>query len=319
MNNLAIKTMRDALIDNIYKKMRHNKRIFFLTADMGAPSLDKLRRDFKDRFINVGIAEQNLINVATGLALEEFIVYAYAIAGFLTMRAYEQIRTNLALLSQQKPMNVNLVGVGAGISYDMSGPSHHCLEDIAIIRTLPNIILCSPCDWVTAEKFIDFSIDVKKPKYIRLDSKPLPRIYEKESTFNWHQGFCELIRGSDVCLVSTGYATHKALAIVKSLQANGSAVGLIDVFMLKPINEDTLFDLLRRYKAIVTIEEGFVNKGGLDSLISNLLSDRNVNIKLKRLGFADNYVFPSGDREFLYELNGLGQEEIIKTIKGCGG
>lgn len=317
MSGLKTKTMRDALIDNIYKKMQYNERIFFLTADMGAPSLDKLRKDFKDRFINVGIAEQNLVNVATGLALEGFIVYAYAIAGFLTMRAYEQIRTNLALFSQQKAVNVNLVGVGTGVSYDMSGPSHHCLEDIAIIRTLPNIVFCSPSDWITAEKFVDFSVDVKRPKYIRLDSKPLPQIYEKNANFNWQQGFCELVSGSGVCIVSTGYATHKALQIAKTLQADGFDVGVIDVFMLKPINEDSLLNFLRRYKTVISIEEGFVNKGGLDSLISNVLDSRDGNIKLKRFGFADNYTFQSSSREILYEVNGLGQNDIIKAIKEC--
>ncbi len=315
MNHVEMKTMRDALIDAIYKKMRDNDRIFFLSADMGAPALDKLRREFNDRFINVGIAEQNLINISTGLALEGFIVYAYAIAGFITMRAYEQIRTNLALSSQQKAMNVNLIGIGTGVSYDMSGPSHHCLEDISIIRTLPNVVLCSPSDWVTAEKFVDFSINVKKPKYIRLDSKRLPRIYNENQNFLWEKGFCELLKGEDVCVVSTGYMTHKALQLAKELQADNCNIGVIDVFMLKPICEKFLFDLLKKYKTIITIEEGFVNKGGLDSLISNLLRNKDADIKLKSLGFDDNYVFKCGDREVLYRTSGFCQKDIADIIK----
>ena len=135
MSNVQVKTMRDALIEQIYEKMYDNDRIFFVSADMGAPALDKLREDFKDRFVNVGIAEQNLVNVSTGLALEGFTVYAYAIAGFLTMRAYEQIRINLALSAQRKEINVNLIGVGAGVSYDVSGPTHHCFEDLTIMRS----------------------------------------------------------------------------------------------------------------------------------------------------------------------------------------
>ncbi len=315
MNHVEMKTMRDALIDNIYKKMQNNNRIFFLSADMGAPALDKLRREFNDRFVNVGIAEQNLINISTGLALEGFIVYAYAIAGFITMRAYEQIRTNLALSSQQKAMNVNLIGVGTGVSYDMSGPSHHCLEDISIIRTLPNVVLCSPSDWVTAEKFVDFSINVKKPKYIRLDSKPLPQIYNKNQNFLWEKGFCELLKGEDVCVVSTGYMTHKALQLARELQADNCNIGVIDVFMLKPICEDSLFELIKKYKTIITIEEGFVNKGGLDSLISNLLRNKDADIKLKSLGFDDNYVFKCGDREVLYRTSGFCQKDIADVIK----
>src|SRR5208337_5213045 len=108
-------------------------------ADFGSPKLDKLREDFSDRFINVGIAEQNLVNVSTGLALEGYTVYAYAIAPFLVMRAFEQIRNNMSLLYHTRELNVNLIGVGAGLSYDVSGPTHHSVEDIAIIRTLPNM------------------------------------------------------------------------------------------------------------------------------------------------------------------------------------
>ncbi len=314
MSPVEIKTMRDALIEGVIKKMRNDERIFFLSADMGAPALDKLRCEFKDRFINVGIAEQNLINVSTGLALEGFTVYAYAIAGFLTMRAYEQIRTNLALLSQQRTINVNLVGVGTGISYDLSGPSHHCLEDISIIRTLPNIILCSPSDWFIAEKFVEFSVEVKKPKYIRLDSKPLPRIYGDEAHFDWDQGFFELLEGKDVCIVSTGYATHKALEAAQKMKAAQYEVGLIDVFMLKPTNDASLFDLLKRYKTVITFEESFANKGGLDSLISKILCNKTANIRLKSLGFGDKYIFKSGDRKSLYETNGLGEQAIIKAV-----
>lgn len=315
MNLVEVKTMRDALIDNVYKKMQDNSRIFFLSADMGAPALDKLRQDFKDRFVNVGIAEQNLINISTGLALEGYTVYAYAIAGFLTMRAFEQIRTNLALLAQQKVINVNLVGVGTGVSYDISGPSHHCIEDISIIRTLPNIILCSPGDWVTAEKFVDFSINVKRPKYIRLDGKPLPQIYEENANFEWEKGFCELVKGDNVCIVSTGYMTHKALKVVKQLKSCNGNIGVIDVFMLKPINEDVLFTKLKHYKTVVTIEENFKNRGGLDSLVSNMLKEKNTDIKLKNLGFEEKYIFQSGSRDFLHELSHFSEKNIIEAIE----
>jgi transketolase len=118
--------MRDVFIETLTLKMADDDKIFFLSADFGSPALDKLRELYPNRFINVGIAEQNLINVATGLALEGFKVYAYAIAPFVTMRCFEQIRVNLSVLPQVRPVTVNIVGVGAGFSYDMSGPTHHC-------------------------------------------------------------------------------------------------------------------------------------------------------------------------------------------------
>ncbi len=312
--NLDEKTMRDVFIEELYKRMHEDKNIFFVCADFGSPKLDKLRQDFGKRFVNVGIAEQNLINVSTGLALEGFTVYAYAIAPFLTMRPYEQIRVNLSLLSQIKEINVNLVGVGAGLSYDVSGPTHHCLEDIIIMRALPNLVVFSPSDWVLAREFVDYSIKLKKPKYIRLDGKPLPCIYHDTDDINPDRGFSELRRGKKVCLVSTGYMTQKALRVAELLSRAGAEIGIIDVYMIKPLREDILFSALKKYEALVTLEEGFINKGGLDSLIASILGNENSSIRLNRLGFGDAYVFNIGGREYLYGLNKLDDKSIADYL-----
>ncbi|MEK7451430.1 MAG: transketolase C-terminal domain-containing protein [Patescibacteria group bacterium] len=311
MNSAQSKTMRDAFIEAIYEKMRENERIFFLSADFGSPALDKLREDFEDRFINVGIAEQNLINVSVGLALEGNIVYAYAIAPFITMRDYEQIRQSLAISSQVRPVNVNLIGVGAGLSYDVSGPTHHCMEDISVMRLLPNFTVFSPSDRLLAKKFIDYSINVRMPKYLRFDSKALPEIYDNINDLKIEEGFYELVKGKKVCLVSTGFMTHRALKAAKELQD----VGVVDVFMLKPVNEKLLLETLKEYAYIITIEEGFIGNGGLDALISKVILDNQLNIKLKRMGFNDKYVFELGGRDYLHKLNNLDEEAIIKAIK----
>ncbi len=309
------KTMRDVFIEQIYNKMFENKSLFFITADFGSPKLDRLRKDFNDRFINVGIAEQNLVNVATGLALEGFIVYVYAIAPFLVMRAYEQIRNNLSLLSHVHEINVNLIGVGAGLSYDVSGPTHHSLEDISIIRTLPNISLISPSDWILAEKFVDYSIENKKPKYIRFDGKPLPNIYNDTDDVNLNDGFFELAKGDDVCLVSTGYMTHTALKVAEKLNRERIHIGVIDVFIIKPMNETLFFDSLVKYKYILTLEEAFINKGGLDSFVIGILNRKSSDIKIKSKGFNDSYVFDVGSRDYLHKLNNLDEDSIVTEIK----
>ena len=305
-----LKTMRDAFIEAVYKKMLENNRIFFVSADFGAPSLDALKQDFKDRFINVGIAEQNLVNIAAGLGLEDYIVYAYAIAPFLTMRAYDQIRQNLSISAQVKPVNVNLVGVGTGLSYECAGPSHHCFEDTSIMRLLPNFIVFSPSDSKLASDFVDFSINIKMPKYIRFDSAPLPLIYDTVADLNFEDGFYELLKGERVCLVSTGYMTHTALKIAKELDS----VGVIDIFLLKGFNDKLLSETIKKYKYAVTIEEGFINNGGLDSLISKIIRDYDLDVKTKSLGFNDKYVFNYGERDYLHKLNNLDEESIFKII-----
>jgi transketolase len=314
MNNNKTKAMRDAFIEQVYNKMKENENIFFLSADFGAPMLDRLKEDFPERFINVGVAEQNLINISTGLALEGFTVCSYGIAPFLTMRPYEQIRINLSILSQVREINVNLVGVGAGLSYETSGPTHHCLEDIGIMRTLPNLLLFSPSDWTLTEKFVDYIIQNKTPKYIRLDGKPLPQIYDENQDIKMENGFFELFEGHDVCIVSTGYMTHKAIRIRDLLKQKNIEVGVVDFFLLKPYNEDLFAQILRKYKAIVTLEEAFINKGGLDSIVSGMLDSQNSDIKLRKMGFKDAYVFDIGTREYLHKLNNLDEESIIKEM-----
>lgn len=309
-----IKTTRDVFIEQLYNRMHDNENIFFLCADFGSPKLDALRETFVDRFINVGIAEQNLINVSTGLALEGYTVYAYAIAPFLIMRAYEQIRVNLSIMGQVKDINVNLIGVGAGLSYDVSGPTHHCLEDISIMRTLPNMIVFSPSDWVVAQKFLDYSIDVKKPKYLRFDGKSIPKIYENEDEIKFEDGFSELFQGEKICLVTTGYMTGKAIRIAKKLADNNILIGIIDVYLLKPFNEELFFEKIKKYTQVITIEEAFINKAGLDGLISKILDNKNSNIRLTKLGFEDAYVFDIGSREYLHKLNNLDEESITKIV-----
>ena len=319
--------MRDAFIKKLYEKMATDDSIFFVTADFGAPTLDKIRADFPNRFINVGIAEQNLINVSVGLALEGFKVYTYAIALFLTLRAYEQIRTSISMLTQIRDLNINLIGGGIGLSYDVVGPTHHCLEDSCIMNVLPNFTIFTPSDAVMAGEFVAYTLEHSGPKYIRLDGKPQPDLYIPENIIPFDDGFCEARKGlkddfmlQDVCIISSGYMTHLALKIAERLGKDGVSTGVIDQFFLKPFDEKKLLKILSRYKHIVTMDEAFINKGGLDSVIEHLCFSNRLFIGMTKFGFEDKYVFEVGDREHLYKVNNLDQDSIIKKIKfGFGG
>ncbi|MBF0175382.1 MAG: transketolase [Magnetococcales bacterium] len=308
------KTMRDSLIERIYHRMRTDEDIFFLSADMGAPILDHVRADFADRFINVGIAEQNMVNVATGLALEGFKVFAYAIAPFF-LRAFEQIRIDLALMAQHHPLNVNLIGVGGGVSYDVSGPTHHCLEDLTTFRALPNVHLFSPCDWYGAADFLDYALEVPKPKYIRLDGKAFPAIYSAERPLPAKEGFCTLRPGQQVMLVATGHMTRIALEVAARF-APGQ-VGVIDLFLLKPVAEEKLVQALAGCHHIITMEEGFTDKGGLDALLRSVHHRHGLSQKMLSFGFQDEYMSKFGNREYLYQLNGCDAQVIAENVGRC--
>jgi transketolase len=299
------KAMRDVFLASLHEKMADDDSIFFVTADFGSPVLDKIRADYPARFINVGIAEQNLINVATGLALEGFKVFAYAIAPFITMRCYEQIRVNIAILSQVRDMNINIIGVGAGVSYAMSGPTHHCLEDISIMNTLPNIEIFSPSDYISAEAYVIRALGINKPKYIRFDAQPLIALRERVKDFE--SGFEILHHGSqNRAIVSTGYMTQKALIIAKELD-----ITLIDIYLINTYDKEKLQEALKDCETIFTLEEAFKNSGGLDAEINFHFKDK----KIVNLGFEKRYTFEVGSREFVHEANGLNLEDITQQCR----
>lgn len=301
---MQIKAMRDTFLTSLYEKMKTDKRIFFVAADFGAPILDKIREDYPDRFINVGIAEQNLVNVATGLALEGFTVYAYAIAPFITMRCYEQIRVNVSVLSQVREMNINFIGVGAGVSYAMSGPTHHCLEDLSIMKTLPNMEVFSPSDYMLAEAYVERTLAIKKPKYIRFDAKPMEALAEDMNDFN--DGFRVMQKGQSLAVISTGYMTQKSIDIVKEFD-----ISLIDIYLINSYNRELLEKELENIDTIITIEEGFKGCGGLDAEINSVFKNK----KIINLGFEKKYTFEIGSREFVHQENALGNDDITNAIK----
>ena len=213
--------MRDAFLRQILARMENDDRVFFVSADFGSPVLDHIRENYPKRFINVGVAEQNLINVSAGLAIEGFKVFAYAIAPFITMRCFEQLRVNLALLSEVRTMNVNLIGVGAGYSYVVSGPTHQCYEDLSLVRSLPNFKILSPSDHVSAEGLFDYCVDNAGPKYLRFDAQVLSPLREDQSVSLQEMGFDVLRSGADGLIISTGYMTHTALAVAEQLAGSG--------------------------------------------------------------------------------------------------
>lgn len=307
------KIMRDAFLERLHALMREDDSIFLLSADFGSPMLDPIRRDFKDRFVNVGIAEQNLINLSAGLALEGFKVYAYAIAPFLTMRACEQIRVNLALLGQLREINVNLVGVGAGLSYDVSGPTHHCFEDIAIMRAFPDITILSPSDGELAVHFCGYAARTAGVKYIRLDGKAVRSIDSGPPIFE--AGFRELKKGGDALFISTGYMTHAALEASEILEREGIGTGVVDLFMLPPFDCEGLMRALAGYKRVITVEEGFAGRGGLDSIISYILAKAGSGVMLSRVGFGGAYVFETAGRDTLHRLYGLDPDSIAGAVR----
>ena len=300
-------TMRDAFFDKLYELGRKDPNVILVDADMGAPSLDKFRRDMPAQFVNVGIAEQNAISVAAGLALGGKIPFAYAIAPFITLRCYEQLKVNVA--SMKVP--VTAVGVGAGFSYEDSGPTHHTTEDIAIMRALPNMTIMNCTDNTMASKCAEIAYNFNGPLYVRLDREPLPDIYNKNETFK--DGLTQLRKGKDVCIISTGNMVHKALDVADLLKKKSITASVIDLYRLKPVNYEKLISFIKQCKKVVTLEEHLIN-GGIGSIVAEIMVDNNVTIPLKRIAIPDKYCYTYGGRESLRRSIGLDTTSVENTI-----
>jgi transketolase len=308
--------MRDAFLRSVLERMRTEKDIFFLTADFGSPVLDEVQSAVPDRFVNVGISEQNLVNVATGLALEGFRVVAYAIAPFITMRCLEQIRVNLAILSQIRPMNVTLAGVGAGFSYEVSGPTHQALEDIALMRALPNVGVWSPADAATAAAMADQALNEPGVRYMRLDSHPLPDIGSTPTVDDLHRGFRSGgVKGASVAIFSTGYMSHLAIKVRDELTAGGVPVRTFDMTNLSAPDIDMLAADLASCRVILTMEEGFIGRGGMDALLVLTLAPGLPKARWLHAGLSPHYGFEIGPRDELLAANGLSSSVLAARVR----
>ncbi|MDC0492710.1 transketolase [Alphaproteobacteria bacterium] len=312
MNKLV--AMRDALLKNILEAMREDENVYFVTADFGSPILDHIRADFPNRFVNVGVAEQNLINISSGLALEGYTVFSYGIAPFITMRCFEQLRVNLALLSEVRDINVNLIGVGAGYSYVVSGPTHQCYEDISLIRSLPNFKLYSSSDQHIAGSFIDYCRQHKGPKYLRFDAQILPELRQGINRNAMDDGFEILRPGTDGVLIATGYMTHTALAVAGHLSRQRDLM-VIDLFNLTGYNQSKLLLVIDGQPAVFSLEEGFANRGGVDALIGELIKSSGTDTIFEGIGVRPGYSFDLGTRQELHEVVGIGQNAVTKRVE----
>lgn len=309
MTDLINIDMRDAFFDALYEVARENPNVFFLSDDHGAFGLEKFKKDFPDRYINIGIAEQNMIGISSGLSLSGKIVYCYGISPFVSLKVMEQITLDLAAMGA----NVNIVSVGAGFTYATDGPSHHGLQDLSAVLTTPDITVLNSSDPISTKAFAKMGADQSGPKYIRIEKGILPTLYN-ESVENFSEGISEIKKGNDLTIITSGSIVHEALKASKILKDDlGINVGVIDLYRVKPLPEIALLKLLDETKNIVTLEEGYLD-GGIGSIISSLLLEKSVFKPFLRIGIKNHFCFDYGTREYLLDLYNLNGKKVAKTL-----
>ncbi|MFH1309445.1 MAG: transketolase C-terminal domain-containing protein [Candidatus Omnitrophota bacterium] len=301
--------MRDAYLRALYSLAKNDERIFALVADNGAIVYDKYRQDFPERFINFGIAEANMVSVAAGLASCGKVPFAYTISNFITMRAFEQVRNDVCM----QKMNVKLVGIGAGFVYSNLGPTHHAVEDIALMSVLPGMTIFSPADPIEAYEATIASAEINGPVYLRLATGGTPVIYKEDYEFNPGKGVI-LREGRDVAVITTGNITHEVILAIDELKREGISVRLINMHTIKPIDKQIIVKAAEDTGAILTIEEHSLF-GGLGSLVSLILVETDVSVSFKSLGFDNTFPEGYGTYQDMKKMNGLSKDDFIRETK----
>jgi transketolase len=281
-----------------------------ITGDLGFAVLDNFQRRFPKQFINAGVAEQNMTGIATGLALEGYIVYTYSIANFVFMRCLEQIRNDAAY----HDCNVNVVSVGGGFSYGALGISHHATEDLAIMRALPGVTVVSPCDDWEASEATEAIASHPGTCYLRLDRSGADISHSREDEFEL--GRSRLLRdGTDITLAATGGIMTEALRAADSLARQGIRARVLSVHTLKPLDADTLCRAARETGGLVTIEEHTVD-GGLGGAVAEMLLERGViPAVFRRIGLRAGFSSIVGSQQYLRTRYGMDAASIVDTVR----
>ncbi len=282
---------------------KHNENVVAACADLTESTQMHLFRDaFPERFVEIGVAEQNLVTVGSGLAAMGKIPFVSSYAAFSPGRNWEQIRTTICLNDQP----VKIIGSHAGVSVGPDGATHQMLEDMAIMRALPNMTVIAPCDSMEAEKATKALADYKKPAYMRVAREAVPIITTKDTPFEIGKAYVYDV-GSDVTIIATGTMTYHALLAAEILYKEGIEAEVIHCPTVKPLDAATILKSVKKTKHVVTAEEHQVT-GGLGGAVAEFLAEH-YPVPMRRIGVHDRFG-ESGKSEELFELLGLTAKHI---------
>lgn len=299
--------MRDAFFDALAALAAEDERVWALTGDLGIGLFEPVEQAAPGRVLNVGIAEQALVGIAAGLSYAGKVPFAYSIAPFVTSRPHDQIRVDVAMAKA----GVTLVGVGGGVSYGYLGPTHHAIEDVALMRALPNMTVLTPGDPGEVERATRAAAELDGPVYLRLGKNGERPLLPADSRFEI--GRAALLRdGDDVTLATTGTMLSETLDAADRLLAAGVSASVLHFGTIKPFDSDALLATAARTGTIVTVEEHSI-VGGLGSAAAEALAEHGVPAQLRRIGLRDEFAFAVGSREHLLREYGLTANDVART------
>lgn len=302
--------MRNTFIRCLADYARDDEKVILITADLGYSVLEEFEREFPKRFYNVGIAEQNAVSVAAGLAMSGKTVFVYSIVPFITMRCFEQVRVDLAY----QQTNVKLVGVGGGLSYGPAGATHHSIEDIAIMRSLPNMKVVCPGDPHEVEALLPQIARDPGPVYIRLGKNGEPRLHPPGKAIPIGKAVNMRDLGADFAMLTTSNMLEQSIDVVDRLAEKGLRGSLYSVPTVKPLDTELLKTLVEKKLPIFTLEE-HSRIGGLGGAVAEAVSGMKTPVRVVRIGLPDAYSHYVGSQTFLRGKLGIDSESVVRLIQ----
>lgn len=300
--------MRRAFIEALCDLAQHRNEVWALTADLGYGLFDPFVTRFPERFVNVGVAEANMVSVAAGLAARGKRPVVYTACSFLTTRALEQIKIDLCY----HRLPVVCVGGGAGYGYGENGPTHHSLEDIALMRSLDGMTVVCPADRIEAREALRASLEADGPVYLRLARTGNRPVHQGDVDFQ--VGRAIVVReGKDAALLATGEIVCEALAAADSLRNQGIDLLVASVHTVAPLDVDFVRDCAGKHDIVFTVEEHAVT-GGLGSAVAEVIAEEPGGARLVRLGVRGAFVDECGDQQYFLRLKGLTGAQIAADI-----
>jgi transketolase len=302
-----MKHQRDAFITEVYNRAKVNKNIFFLSADFGAPALDVFRQELPDQFIHCGISEQNMIDLAAGLALDGRQVFCYAMAAFVSLRCLEQHKCATAMMD----LPVCTLVAGIGLGYADAGPTHYATEDLACLRAIVNSTVLTASDAEIARLLAVDAIERPRFSFVRMDRQPSDDLAPSARIEEVRKGFRVMRSGKRLIVITQGYMVGRTLSAIDAGALKD--VTVVDLIQAKPMPAEVV-DLIAAHPAVLTIEEQ-TPSGGLAAAILEAMADRDVMKPLKRMTLPERYFYENGGRAKLLDLGNLSLQNIGDRIK----
>lgn len=298
--------MRAEFAAELVAVAREDPRVVLLTGDLGFAVLEPFAREFPERFFNVGVAEQNMLGIATGLADAGFLPFAYSIATFASMRPYEFLRNGAAL----HELPVRLVGMGAGLDYGHNGVTHYALEDVALMRAQPDVCTVAPADGGQARAALRATMSRRGPVYFRLckQGEPVPGL---DGAFELGRA-AQVREGGDLALIALGNMASTAVRAANDLARYDVSAAVVVVSSFNPSPSSDLANLLSGLPLAVTVEAHYVT-GGLGSFVAEVIAEQGLDCRLIRRGIATMPRGETGSPDHLYERNGLAPAQIARA------